>query len=162
MKTLVCQLTLAGLFLLAAGGASAGVTVTYNQPENFADLPFTTWEREDVMKGISEHFDKLGKALPPGQDIRIEVLDIDLAGREYPARSAGREIRVLRGHADWPRMHLRYWLEQDGRVIKSGEEQLSDMAYLDRTNRYFEGEQLRYEKQMINDWWGKTIGPVKR
>lgn len=160
MKTLVRQLGLAGLLLLAAGGASAGVTVTYNHPENFADLPFASWEREDVLKRITEHFDKLGKALPAGQDLRIEVLDVDLAGREEPGRGA-RDLRVLRGNADWPRMHLRYWLEQDGREIKSGDEQLSEMDYLNRTNRYFEGEPLRYEKQMMDNWWEKTIGPIR-
>jgi hypothetical protein len=159
MKPLIRQSALAGLFLLAAGGASAAVTVTYDQPEKFADIPFTPWEREQVLKDLTAHFEKLGKALPAGQDLRIEVLDIDMAGREIPARGGVRDIRVLKGGADWPRMHLRYAVESGGKVVASGEAQLSDMSYLSRLNHYFDGESLRYEKQMVDDWFYKTIAP---
>jgi hypothetical protein len=69
---------------------------------------------------------------------------------------------VLRGAADWPRIQLRFSLEQNGQVLKSGEAQLSDMNYLNHINRYFDGESLRYEKQMIDDWFEKTIGPLPR
>jgi uncharacterized lipoprotein YbaY len=160
MKPLLRQLALAGLFLLSAGAASAAVTVTYDHPENFTDLPFTPWDREQVLKDLTEHFQKLGKALPPGQDLKIDVLDVDLAGREQPSRRAGaQEIRVLHGGADWPHIHLRYSLESDGKVIKSGDEQISDMMYLQHLNRYIEGDTLQYEKQMLDDWFRKTIAP---
>jgi hypothetical protein len=36
------------------------------------------------------------------------------------------------------------------------------MNYLNHINRYFDGESLRYEKQMIDDWFEKTIGPLPR
>jgi hypothetical protein len=156
------KMALAGLFGLAAGSAGAAVTVTYVQPERFTDIPFVTWEREDTLKALTEHFTKLGNSLPPGQDLRIEVLDVDLAGRAIPNARLGRDIRVLRGRADFPRITLRFSLEQNGQVLKSGEAQLSDMSYLDHVNRYFDGEPLRYEKQMIDDWFEKTIGPLQR
>jgi hypothetical protein len=160
MKSLMPKMALAGLFALAAGSAGAAVTVTYVQPDRFSDVPFTTWEREDTLKTLTEHFTWLGSSLPPGQDLRIEVLDVDLAGRAVPSARAGRDIRVLRGRADWPRIQLRFSLEQNGQVLKSGEAQLSDMSYLDHTTRYFDGEALRYEKQMIDEWFEKTIGPL--
>jgi hypothetical protein len=162
MKSRMQKMALAGLFGLAAGSAGAAVTVTYVQPERFTDIPFVTWEREDTLKALSEHFTKLGNSLPPGQDLRIEVLDVDLAGRAIPNARLGRDIRVLRGRADFPRITLRFSLEQNGQVLKSGEAQLSDMSYLDHVNRYFDGEPLRYEKQMIDDWFEKTIGPLPR
>jgi hypothetical protein len=162
MKSLMQKMALAGLFALAAGSASAAVTVTYVQPDNFSDLPFTTWEREDTLKEMTAHFTKLGNSLPPGQDLRIEVLDVDLAGRAVPGARLGRDVRVLRGGADWPRIRLRFSLEQNGQVLKSGEAQLTDMDYLNHINRYFDGELLRYEKQMIDDWFEKTIGPLPR
>ena len=90
------------------------------------------------------------------------MLDIDLAGRLIPSARLGRDLRILRGQADWPRIELRYSLEQAGQVIKSGEAQLSDMSYLNHTTRYFDSEPLRYEKQMIDDWFEKTIGPLPR
>jgi hypothetical protein len=160
MKPVLRQLALAGLFLLSAGAASAAVKVTYHQPEKFADMPFASWDREQTLSLFTDYFNQLAKALPPGQDMDIEVLDIDLAGREYPGRT-GRELRVLRGDADWPRMHLKYSLLQDGAVVKSGEAQLSDMNYLYHLSRYSDGDTLRYEKQMIDDWFEKNIGPKR-
>lgn len=156
MKTVIRQLALAGLFALAAGSAVAGVTVTYTEPDKFSDLPFTSWDREQVLKDLSGHFVKLGKALPVGQDLKVEVLDIDLAGREYPGARA-RDIRILKGGADWPHMHIRYRLEANGQIIDSGEAQLSDMMYMNRLQHYTDSDSLRYEKRMIDEWFEKTI-----
>jgi hypothetical protein len=157
MTPLIRQLAFAGVCLLSAGTALAGVTVNYIQPDKFADLPFTPWEREDVLKGLTEHFEKLGKQLPPDQNLTVDVLDVDLAGRSEPGRRSGRDIRVLRGGADWPHMRLHYTLESGGSIIASGNAELSDMMYLQRMNRYPDGEPLRFEKQMIDEWFNKTI-----
>lgn len=157
MKPLMRQLALAGLCLLSAGGAlAAEVTVNYIEPGKFADMPFEPWERENVLKDLTEHFQKLGKQLPPGQNLTIEVLDIDLAGRIYP-NMRGQNLRVLRGGADWPRMRLRYRLEAGGQVLASGDAELSDMMYMQRNNRFSDGDTLRFEKQMIDDWFNKTF-----
>jgi hypothetical protein len=157
MTPLIRQLAFAGVCLLSAGTALAGVTVNYIEPDKFADLPFTPWEREDVLKGLTEHFEKLGKQLPPDQNLTVDVLDVDLAGRSEPGRRSGRDIRVLRGGADWPHMRLHYTLESGGSIIASGNAELSDMMYLQRMNRYPDGEPLRFEKQMIDEWFNKTI-----
>jgi hypothetical protein len=157
MKPLIRQLAVAGACLLSAASALAGVTVTYVQPENYVDMPFEPWEREDVLKSLTEHFQKLGRQLPPDQNLTLEVLDIDMAGHIYPGVRSGRDIRIVRGGADWPRMRLRYTLEDHGRVVASGEAILSDMMYSQRLSRYSDGDQLRYEKRMIDDWFDKTI-----
>jgi hypothetical protein len=83
------------------------------------------------------------------------VLDIDLAGRLYPRRG-GEDIRVMNGGADWPRMRLRTRWSRMARV-RSGDEQLANMNYMQRINRYWETDPLRYEKQMLDDWFDKTI-----
>jgi hypothetical protein len=160
MKSFMQKLALAGLFALAAGSAGAAVTVTYVQPDQFSDVPFVTWDREDTLKTLTEHFTWLGTGLPPGQDLRIEVTDVDLAGRAIPNARAGRDLRVLRGQADWPRIELRYAVEQNGQVLKSGEARITDMNYLNHPNRYFDSEPLRYEKAMLDDWFEKTIAPL--
>lgn len=162
MNTLIRKLALAGLLALGAGAASAGVTVKYIQPENFADLPFTPWEREDVLNKMSDYFAKLGRDLPPGQDLLIEVTDIDLAGREYPSMRAARDLRILQGMADWPVVTLRYTLTENGQVLKSGDAKISDMSYLHRINRWSDGDRLRYEKRMIDEWFVKNIAPKRR
>jgi uncharacterized lipoprotein YbaY len=161
MQPAIRQLALALACLLATGAATAGsVSVTFTDPGHFADVPFTPWEREEVLKELAAHFDKLGKALPADQVLRIEVLDVDLAGRREPLLRAGRDIRVLNGGADWPHLRLRYALESGGKILSSGEVHLADMAYMDRPSRYFNGESLRFEKQMIDDWFKKTIAPA--
>lgn len=156
MKTVFQRLTLASLILASAGSAFAGVTVKFVQPEQFSDLPFAAYERKEVLDELTKHFEQLAKQLPAGVDLNVEVLDVDLAGRIHHRRAD--EIRVMRGGADWPTMHLRYSLVRDGKVIASGSERLSDMMYLDTLRgRYSSGEQLRYEKQMIDEWFNKEI-----
>jgi hypothetical protein len=160
MTSILHRLALAGVIALAAGSAGAAVTVTYVAPEKYADVPRDTGARENMMNDLTDHFTWLGTALPPGQDLRIEVLDIDLAGREEPSARAVQDVRVMRGGADWPRMRLRYSVEQNGQVIKSGEAQLSDMDYMAKVSRYGEEEPQRYEKAMIDRWFEKNIAPL--
>ncbi len=157
MKTVMRRAALAGLMLVSAGGALAGATVTYAAPEKFSDMPLSTVERERVLKDLSMHFDKLATTLPAGQELKVEILDVDLAGRLRYDLPGARELRVLKGGADWPHIHLRYAIEQNGQVLKSGEEKLSSMMYLDRYNRYTSGESLRNEKQMLDEWFKNKV-----
>jgi hypothetical protein len=155
MKTLTRSLALGGL-LLAAAGATAGVSVNYIHPEGFVDLPFVPYERERVLEAMTLHFTELGKQLPAGEQLKVEVLDIDLAGSlEHGMR--GNDIRILKGAADWPRLRLRYTLEANGQLLRSAEDSLSDMDYMRRHNRYDRGDLLRYEKSMIDDWFKRAI-----
>jgi hypothetical protein len=126
--------------------------VVFSHPENFRDMPYSATDREQVLKDLSAHFGKLGARLAPGEELRVEVLDVDLAGRLYP-NASGRELRILSANSDWPTMLVRYSLTANGNVIESGEDRLSDMMFLGRTNRYYQGDALRFEKVMINDWF---------
>jgi hypothetical protein len=161
MKTVFKSLVLTGMLLAAAGSASAGVTVAFANPDNFRDMPFSPTDRADVLKELTEHFESLGKDLPPGYDLRVEVLDLDLAGELRPNFRGHNDIRVLRGGADWPRMQVRYTLEANGQVISRGEDALSDMMYLNRLPRYAETDNLRYEKRMINEWFKEKFAAPK-
>ena len=161
MKNLIRTLAASGLLALAAGAASADVTVNYIQPERFSDLPFAPWEREQVLKDLTDHFARLGAKLPPGQNLRIDVKDIDLAGREQPSRGL-RDLRIIGNGADWPRMDLHYTIESNGQVVRSGDAELRDMAFMDRIGRYTDGDSLSYERRMIDDWFYSTIVPRER
>lgn len=157
MNTLMRQLALAAALVFAAGAASAGpATVTFANPDDFADMPREASKREQVLAELSEHFSALAARLPAGQELKVEVLDLDLAGRSWPGMWGGRDLRVLEGGADWPHMKLRYTITQDGTVVKSGEESVQNMDYLWRLNRYSSGDSLRYEKQMLDTWF-KTL-----
>ena len=149
---------IAGLVLLASSAAWAGTEVHFTKPEQFTDLSFDQTERDRVLKDLAAHFEKLGKSLKPGLNLKIDVTDLDMAGRENPSMRSVQDFRVMTGQADWPRMRLHYVLEQDGKVIGSADAALSDMSYLTRINRYSSGDKLRYEKQMIDDWFSNTFG----
>ena len=161
MKNVIQKLAVSGLLALAAGVASAGVTVNYIQPERFSDLPFAPWERERVLEELTEHFISLGEKLPPGQNLRIDVQDVDMAGRIHPGRS-GRELRIIRNGAEWPRIDLHYTIENNGQVVRSGDAQLRDMGFMDRIKRYSDGDTISYERRMIDDWFNETIVPRER
>jgi hypothetical protein len=156
LKTLV-----AGSLLLASAAASAAVTVNFVKPEDYPDMPFSPVDRDAILKDLGAYFTKLGKNLPEGTDLRIDVLDVDLAGRLEPSRRGDRDLRVLRGGADWPRMTLHFSVESGGKVVNSGDAQLQDMNYQFNGRRGTDGDPLRYEKQMIDDWFYKTIAPRK-
>lgn len=145
--------------LLAGAGARADVNVQFVEAERFSDVPFSPVERERVLKQLSAHLAKLGQQLPAGQTLKVEVLDVDLAGRMYPRRG-GDEIRVMNGGADWPRLHLRYTLEAGGQLLRSGDDELSNMNYQDRLNRYGADDALRYERQMLDEWFAKRFAPA--
>ena len=40
-----------------------------------------------------------------------------------------------------------------------GDDELSNMMYQQRMSRHSDSDPLRYEKQMIDEWFGKTIVP---
>lgn len=158
MKPQFHQLAVAGLLLCAAGSAAAGATVTYTQPEQFSDVPHAAWDRDRVLKQVSQHFDVLAAKLPAGQSLTVEVTDVDLAGRMLPFRSGNPDLRVIGQGADWPHMSLRYTITEGDKVIKSGTEQIASMNYMDRAryNRYRD-DTLRFEKEMLDDWFKERV-----
>jgi len=146
--------------LFSAAGARAEVSVKFDHPEEYFDMPVL--ERDRLLKGLTDHFKRLGEHLPAGQDLRIEVTDLHLAGRTHPGSRLGGEVRFMHGGADWPSMHLRYTVEANGQALKNGEEDLSNMDYLQRMNNYPNEDNLRYEKQMLDDWYRRSIAaPAK-
>jgi len=160
-------LRLAGASLIALAGsvlaAPADLTVTFLHPETYADAAYARVhagekERAEVMRDIERHLHALAdRGLPPDAALRIEVLDIDLAGGFEPWRGpSAADLRVLRGVA-WPRIRLRYTLLRGGQVVESAEEQVSDMNYLLAANRYSSSDRLRYEKAMLDDWFDRRF-----
>jgi hypothetical protein len=143
------------LTLLAAGAAAAGsVDVRFDHPENYADARTTLGDAASIREQLAAHLRSLGeRLLPADQHLKVEVLDIDLAGEmKYSWRMAS-EVRVLRGRADWPRIKLRYWLESGGQQLAKGEEVVADMDYLNDSFGSVGSESLGYEKRMLERWF---------
>ena len=98
---------------------------------------------------IARHLESLGtRYLKPGQELRIEVLDINLGGRvRY---NASPDVRVMRA-GDWPQVRLRYELDSPGEATRKGEEVVSDPEYLRGPQNNLDA--LAREKRMLDEWF---------
>jgi hypothetical protein len=143
------QLLLASIAL--AGGVQAAVVVTFKEPERYSETGVFRDDGPAAMEHIDAHLKRLGQRyIPADQTLRIEVLDMDLAGEQHMG-SRGQEVRVMRGRADWPRIKLRYTWERPNVPAQSAEETVSDMAYLQRTVPSTEA--FAHEKRMLETWF---------
>ncbi|WP_337159495.1 DUF3016 domain-containing protein [Pseudomonas putida] len=164
--TLACVL----LMLLASnsmaqGAPTAQVDVHFDHPEQFRDASLDShgYERGAdayVMKTLTEYLQKLGQRyLQPGQQLRIDVRDIDLAGRFEPWHSRAYDVRFMR-EITWPSIDLSYTLVQPGQPEKHAQERVSDKMYLSRPGRQASSSDRLYaEKAMLADWFRQRFAP---
>lgn len=148
--------------MASAATARAGVAVTYVHPEAFSDANlrggYGEKARAPALDGIRQHLERLGQRfLKPDQNLTIEVLDLDLAGRLEPWHASVYDVRYMR-EITRPRMSLRYTLVQNGITLVQGEETISDMSYLMDAGARLSSDSLRYEKTMLDDWFRKRFG----
>lgn len=152
--------TVSAVLLGVAASADAAVRVDYIDAAKFTDAKLSYGFRKVdtfVQKDLDRQFAKLAERyLPAGQNLKVEVLDIDLAGYFRPFGRAGEYVRIL-DQATWPRIKLRYTLEKDGAVLAQGEEYLIDQNYLTYNYVGSTTDSLRYEKRMLADWFRKRF-----
>lgn len=138
--------------------ASAITTVSFVKPIQFTDIGFYGRESSDAMKVLEQHFKILGERyLAPNQNLKVEVLDVDLAGRIDYASRRFYDKRVLRGNADWPRIKFHYVLESDGKVLHDSEADVADMDYLNRMAGHYTNVTYPYEMRMLEAWFKTTF-----
>ena len=147
---------------LAQAAPVATTEVRFSHPENYTDAhlerDYGRGASKFVLQELREHIEQLGERhLLPGQQLRVEVQDIDLAGRFEPWHVTAQHVRFMR-EITWPRIELHYTLEKDGQVQVSRDAVLRDQDYLRHTNRYTSSDRLRYEKAMLADWFRREIG----
>jgi hypothetical protein len=119
------------------------------------DVPRFESDRKSMEIDLREFMGELARKLPPGQNLTVEFIDIDLAGDVFP-RVPVRDVRVTKGTYDFPRITLRYSIEQDGKVLRSGQRELADRNYQLNVNS-FRNEMYSYEKQMLSTWFKQDI-----
>lgn len=146
-------LSLAALCLActALSAVAGKVEVSWVEPDRFADAGRSVVDRERTMSALGDHLKRWARRLPGDQVLKIEVLDVNLAGEIEPFR--GRDLRVLRGSVDWPLIKLRYTLQAKGSTLKSGEAEVADRHYRlgERVS------ELGFEKRMLDKWFKATI-----
>lgn len=148
--------------MLAANAAQAAVNMTFVKPEKFRDDDFRNrMKRDDIIAEFRKYFSKLDRHyLKPGQTLDLEVLDIRLAGRYEPWRPNFDDVRILRDITP-PSFRLRYTLRQGRRVVMRGEETVTDLSYLSRSDARNSSERFAYEKSMLRDWFRKRFVQLK-
>ena len=153
---ILCAVLLAPF--LAIASAHAAVSVTYGDPDRFTDAGDRNNDPVKVAQELARHLQGLGERyLPPGQDLKIEILDLDRAGR--PRMNLPTEIRVVSGKGDMPCIDLRYTLGSPGQAVKSERERVCDPEFLRRLEpKYSEHDPLVYEKRMLEEWFRKRFG----
>jgi hypothetical protein len=155
LRLQILCLSLALLALPVA--ARAEVQVTFTAPETYVDAGLLRERgaraREVTLRTIREQLIQLGERyLAPNRTLNIEVLDVDLAG-EIEWWHGPYDIRFMRGYA-WPKIRLRYTLEEDGRQVRSGEELVSDPSYqMNVIAATRSGDIMTYEKEMLTRWF---------
>lgn len=162
---LAAGLALASAALLVAlarpAHAAGQADVRFVEPDRFSDVGRGSFDRERALASLSAHVKDLARQLPDGQTLKVEVLDVDLAGELELRR--GREIRVLRGAADTPHIRLRWSLEQAGATLKKGEERLTDLGYL--TSRpgspAASDGNWPHEKRLLTQWFREQVAGAR-
>lgn len=154
------------LLLSTHAFSQAEVEVTWQNPQNYRDIRPANESRkrfaENIFNKLDEYLVELAESLPDGQALVITVTNLDLAGEVWPASfvglgSSGSDVRLIKS-IDIPRMAFSYQLlGHTGQVLQQGEENLKDMSFQDRANRFFDSEPLRYEKNMLRQWFVSTF-----
>jgi Protein of unknown function (DUF3016) len=123
----------------------------YSDPgsKGMRDLP----TRETVLREIkTQLLDLAQRNLAPDQSLKIDILDIDIAGRRDVLRAGAQDVRIYDDLSP-PRIKLRFALSANGKDVASGEETLSDPTYLSMSARVPQGDPLRYERPMLTKWF---------
>ena len=155
------RILLAALALAALPGYAATI-VTFVEPDRYTDVSNQRWETQATLDALEAHMKRMGdRYLSPNDTLRIEVLDVDLAGWAQWGGRAPNQVRVVRGKADFPAMRVRYTLESGG-AKRTAEERISDPLYTGHAIGRASNEPYYYEKQMIERWFRSTFGQRAR
>ena len=149
------RLLLVPSLMAAAFACTAGtVTVYFVNAGSYWDAGATPWDQAANRQLLATYLERLGqRLLPADQLLKVEVLQVGLAGRVRHDLRGITPVRILNGGADWPRIQLRYWLEAGGRETARGEEWISDPDYLRGPAGRLGIEALHYEKRMLEAWF---------
>jgi hypothetical protein len=145
------------------------VSVVYVDPAKFTDVrdsyTGTDSGRDDILDRIREYVqDEAKQYIPEGDKLFISVTDIDLAGDYEPWRGPRwDDIRIVKDIYP-PRIVFSFRLtDPSGKVIKEGDRDLRDMAFLMKITMAFQDDPLRHEKQLLDDWFRDEFrGMAKR
>lgn len=156
----------AGAIALTPAAFAGKVEVVFVAPERFTDAGGKGGTRDvptkaAVLREIQSFLVSRGARLPATQELKVEILDLDIAGRrDVLGGGAGEDVRVFDQMA-FPRINLRYALIENGQALASGEDRLTNPSYLDGLSRAPSGDPIRYERALLNRWFNARFGAHK-
>jgi hypothetical protein len=151
-------LCLSLLAALAATASAGTAQVNFIDPDSFADIGTHGSDADANMQTLRRHLEALAaKGLPADETLKIDVLDVDLAGTVRPSAAAFNAVRVVTGQADYPSMHLR-WSLSGPRLARTGDERLADTTYTQGLAHRVETGPLYYDKRMLTSWFESRFG----
>jgi len=140
-----------------APDADARVRVDFREPAAFADAA----ERFPGDPRDTAHLDRLREhlmraaapRLSAGYRLDITFTAVDLAGEFEPWRGPQwGDVRIIRDLYP-PRLGLEFRLaDAAGRVVRTGQRELSDLDFLMKITGGFRDDPLRHEKALLDDW----------
>jgi hypothetical protein len=156
------------MFLVPVYAQPATVTVEWQEPETYSDIRPGNESKARFQKRtfaeLDEYLQKLGEELPEDQSLKIKVTDLDLAGQVWPSSfvgyggMGGGDIRVIKS-IDIPRIQLSYeLLDSQGKVLKTADVKVKDLAFMERGSMIRDSDALRYEKRMLKEWFTTEMG----
>jgi hypothetical protein len=96
------------VIILSPASSHAGVNVRFVNSDRYTDAGSYDTSSASVEAAFRAHLDRLGKRfLAPGQNLNIDIVDIDLAGYQQPLRFAPNNLRIV-NCVTQPRIVQRY------------------------------------------------------
>ncbi|MBC3766589.1 DUF3016 domain-containing protein [Neptunicella marina] len=160
-----CLTVTALLMASAPVFAQAELDIDWQKPDEYRDVKPVSQTKasyqKHVFKTLAEELTKQLEDLPDGYKLSMTVTNLDLAGEVWPGMMVGidtsSDIRLVK-QMDIPRMDFSYQLtDASGVVVKEGDEELKDMAFMDRGSRIGSRQPLYYEKEMLKRWVRETF-----
>ncbi len=160
MKQAMLMITLLTTSLLLTGNVfAASSEVTWTDYKSYRDIDSGNEGRksfrERTFKQFENHFAKLAGMLAEKQTLKINVTDVDLAGKTHTV--GVNRTRIIKQIYS-PRMNFSYVLiDEDGKVLKSEDVVAKDLNFMSVRSIKYRNDSLGYEKKMLDDWFNETF-----
>ena len=151
-----------GSIFMVQTSFAATVELNWVKPGTYDDIRSGEQNRktfhERTFKVLKKHFIKLAADLPQNQILKVDILNIDLAGEINFA--GARQIRILR-EPYFPRVSLSYQLIEDNdAIVMLGSDKLKSMNFLQSSNLRYQSESLGHEKKMLDVWFQREFASL--
>ena len=168
---LVTSLGMAPALAVHAFTAAAGkprLEVVFLEPEKFTDVRDSYMssdvDRSGYLDQIRDYLVSQSRyCVPEGQKLFITITDVDMAGDFEPWHGPQwNDVRIVKDIYP-PRIKLSFRLvDAEGNVLKQGDRDLRDLAFMMRISIVDRNDPVRYEKALLDDWMRSEFPRVRK